>query len=364
MSKKHITAVLVDRANYGRLKPLLEELKADDDIQLSIICCGSTVLNRFHSPFKDICSTFNNVYPIYHEVEGSNYESMVNGMAMLMPQLALTLRGLHPDYVMLIGDRYEALAVATTASMLGYCIIHLQGGERSGNIDDSIRHAITKLSHYHVPSNDEAKSYIVQLGEDEATVLAVGCPSADLVKGVMRKRELSNHVLCMYHPETGVANNLMIANLLEQLSKLKANVMMFWPNIDPGSDGINKVIRKYIDKNKPDWLTMMVNVDPTEFLCLLASVKCCVGNSSSFVRDASFFGTPVVLIGNRQFRRIKTGNVKWHSDYDLSALHYVVLDHMQKVFQPFDYYGKPGISKRIVAAIKNSHPYSLKAYNV
>jgi len=272
----------------------------------------------------------------------------------------LTLRGLVPDYVLLIGDRYEALAVATTCSMLGYCIVHLQGGEHSGNIDNSIRHAISKLSHYHVPATQDAKSYLMQLGEKEDNILAVGCPSADLVPYTKKDRDIANSVLCMFHPETGMNNALIMRFLLPELAKLGMKVNMFWPNIDPGSEGINKVIRRYISEQKPEWLNMIVNLDPIQFMTMLASVRCCIGNSSSMVRDASFFGTPVVLLGSRQIGRIKTINIKWINDYDLTGLHCKIIEHMQKVFEPSDYYGKSGISNKIIDTLKETERYTLK----
>lgn len=365
MSKVRITVVMVDRANYGRLYPLLKQMKETTEIELSIVCCGSMVLERFHSPAQSVSNQLNVVvYPIYHEVEGSTYQSSVNSMSMLMPQLALQLRRLTPDFVLMIGDRFEALSVATVCSVMGFCLVHLQGGEQSGNIDNSIRHAITKLSHYHVPATNDARKRLLQMGEKEWSILAMGCPSVDMTKYVKRQKDLADVLLCIYHPETGINNSYIVLQLLRQLEKTKKQVIMLWPNIDPGSDGIHKTIRRYIEENKPDWLSMHVNFNPIEYMSLLASVRCCVGNSSSFVRDASFFGTPVVLLGNRQVGRVKTHNIKWFNDYDLSQLPLVINEHMQKVFERSDYYGKEGVSVQIIDAILKATPYNLKVQNV
>lgn len=360
-----ITAVIVDRANYGRLKPLLLLMDKDKEIELSIVCCGSTVLRRFHLPCLDMTKNFVVTHKIYHEVEGSIGLSVVNSMSLLMPQLAMALTENRPNYVLIIGDRYEALAVATVAAMLKLCIIHIQGGEHSGNIDESIRHTITKLAHYHIPATTEAANYLVNgLGERSHNILTIGCPSVDLVKDTKRDVGLMNSILCIYHPEEDINNTIMTIQLLGQLEKLNKPVLMFWPNIDPGSDGINKIIRRYIDHHKPTWLTMLVNLDSIEYMAMLASVKCCVGNSSSFVRDASFFGTPVVLIGSRQTGRVKTPNIKWINGYDLTNLHVHIIEHMSKVFEPSEVYGKDGIGERIVRRIKEIQPYSLKVEHV
>jgi UDP-hydrolysing UDP-N-acetyl-D-glucosamine 2-epimerase len=355
-----VATVIVDRANYGRLKPILHELDKDPDIDSKVICCGSTLLKRFHQPVNEISSLFNVSHRIYHEVEGDTESSMVHSMGLLMHQLVLALQEDRPDFLIVIGDRFEALAVATVASMMKICLVHIQGGELSGNIDNSIRHAITKLAHYHLPSTLDAAKNLADMGENEKNILAIGCPSADLAATVEVTPALANTILCVYHPEDCIRNDLVVGMLLDQLSKLKREVLMLWPNIDTGSEEIVKIIRRYIAKNNPDWLQMLVNVCPDKYLQMLASVKCCVGNSSSFVRDASFFGTPVVLVGNRQIGRIKTQNVFWVSNEDLEMLHVDIITHSQKRFKPSTYFGMAGISKTFVMQLKKSVIKQLK----
>jgi len=356
----NITAVIVDRANYGRMKSLLEEMQADEDISLSIICCGSTLLKRFHQPVNDIARRFNVTHRIYHEVEGSVGASVVNSMAILMPQLVLAFQQNDPDFVLIIGDRFETLAVATTAAILKLCIIHVQGGEHSGNIDNSIRHAITKLSHYHLPATDDARTTLIQMGEVEETILGIGCPSVDYVKGIKKDELLSNTILCVYHPEDCVDNSIIIEYLLSTLERLKKPVLMMWPNIDMNSEDIHRVIRRYLDKHNPTWLNMLVNVDPLSYDVLLASVKGCVGNSSSFVRDASFFGTPCVLIGDRQIGRLKTYNSILVKNYELDLLFTTMQSHFSNKFKPSDYYGIDGVAKRFVKRLKEVPNYRIK----
>jgi UDP-hydrolysing UDP-N-acetyl-D-glucosamine 2-epimerase len=355
--ERRISCVIVDRANYGRLSELLRQIQ--QHFELSIICCGSTVLDRFHKPVLSIASHFKVTHKIYHEVEGSNEQSVVNSMSMLMPQLMLAFKETKPDFVLIIGDRFETLAVATVAAMMKLCIVHIQGGEHSGNVDESIRHAITKLSHYHIPATNEAASFVCDMGEQLDTVLAVGCPSADIAKQTQIDDRYQHHLLCVYHPEDGINNGHIVKQLLNQLQKTRRPVIMLWPNIDADSDRIHKVIRRYLKEPRP-WLEMVVNFDPEKYLTLLASVKCCVGNSSSFVRDASFFGTPVVLIGNRQKGRIKTCNIRWYQSYDLSTLHITIKTHEQNHFKPSNYYGRFGICSSIVDALRKAEPYSLK----
>jgi len=357
----NVAVVLVDRANWGRLAPVVNLLLEDDVFHVNMVYCGSTVLTRFHDLATSIssCYRYASTFRIYHEVEGSNCEALVASMSCLMPQLVQVFNQINPDFVILIGDRYEALAVATVASMLKLCIVHFQGGEHSGNIDESIRHAITKLSHYHVPATNQAAMFLQSMGERADKILTVGCPSVDIAENVTVNDDWKESVLCVYHPEFG-HDWLIVKWLLKSLNQLHRHVIMFWPNIDPGSEMIMKYLRSYINTVKPDWLEMVVNVNPSEYLNMLASVKCCVGNSSSFVRDASFFGTPVVLIGNRQKGRIKTSNVKWYQGTDFTTLHCVINDWMKKHFSPSYHYGKVGVSKNFVKALKQVQPYYQK----
>lgn len=347
-----VTTVIVDRANYGRLKPILEVLHNDPEIDAKVICCGTTLLKRFHQPVNEISQLFNVSHRIYHEVEGDTESSLVHSMAMLMPQLALALTLDRPDFVIVIGDRFEALAVATVVSMMKICLVHIQGGEVSGNIDNSIRNAITKLAHYHLPATVPACQQLHAMGETADTILGIGCPSADLTERVEIDKTLANTILCVYHPEDCVNNGLVVHMMLDQLAKVNSQVLMLWPNIDTGSESIVKEIRRYIATHKPDWLNMLVNSCPERYLQILASVKGCVGNSSSFVRDASFFGTPVVLVGNRQIGRVKTQNVLWVQNEDLDTLWMDMTSHFHRRFKPSTYFGSVGISKRFVDNLK------------
>lgn len=342
------------------MKSLLVEMQVDGDINLSVICCGSTLLTRFHQPVNEIEKLFHVTHKIYHEIEGSKDVCVVNSMAMLMPQLSLAFQQTNPDFVLIIGDRFETLAVATTAAMLKLCIVHVQGGEHSGNIDNSIRHAITKLSHYHLPATIDAARTLEQMGELSRTILGIGCPSVDYVKDIKKNETLSNTVLCVYHPEDCVDNNLIVEYLLFALEQLKKPVLMMWSNIDSGSEGINKTIRRYVDKNKPTWLNMLVNVDPIIYDTMLASVWGCVGNSSSFVRDASFFGTPCVVIGSRQVGRIRTINVLSIGNHELGTLFKAMKLHFGERFAPSNYYGVDGVAKRFVERLKTVVSYRLK----
>ena len=155
--KKKIAVVLVDRANYGRLKPVLKILKENDQIQLMLICAGSMLLNRFGSTVDIVrADGFELDEEVYIEVEGSHLATMTKSIGLGIIEFTQVLSRLKPDFAMVIGDRYEVLSVAIAAVYQNICLIHFQGGEVSGSIDELTRHAITKLSHYHFPATKRA----------------------------------------------------------------------------------------------------------------------------------------------------------------------------------------------------------------
>nr|NIP69356.1 UDP-N-acetylglucosamine 2-epimerase (hydrolyzing) [Planctomycetales bacterium] len=210
-----------------------------------------------------------------------------------------------PDFVIVIGDRHEALGAALGAAYTGQCLVHFQGGESSGTIDESARHAITQLAHYHVPATQRAKARLVQMCQRESTILTVGCPSSDLARSVMP--EDRDEILVVYHPS---GNLHEVEQILQARADLEGGLRWrwLWPNIDAGANEIHKLLRRFKAEWGDGWIDFETNMAPRDYLKTLASVRCAVGNSSSFVRDSSFFGTPVVLVGERQMGREHAAN--------------------------------------------------------
>ena len=152
-AKRKVCVVLVDRANYGRLKPVLRCINDRPELQLQLVAAGTMVLERFGNPVQNVKNDgFHVDGEIYIELEGSTPATMAKSLGFAVVEFASEFQRLKPDVVMLIGDRYEALAAALAAAYMNICIVHIQGGEVSGSIDESARHAISKLAHYHFPS--------------------------------------------------------------------------------------------------------------------------------------------------------------------------------------------------------------------
>ena len=203
-------------------------------------------------------------------------------------------------------------------------LAHVQGGEVTGNIDEKVRHSITKLSDYHFVSTSGAKERVIKLGENPKYIFNTGCPSLDLARnlgnlnfnpyikygGVGRKPNYNDgYLVVMQHPVTNESSESRI-QISETLIAIQ-NIPTFWlwPNIDAGSDGTSGEIRSFREKNKMDNVHFFKNMEPTDFLILLKNSICLIGNSSVAIRECSYLGVPVVNIGSRQFRRERAENV-------------------------------------------------------
>jgi UDP-hydrolysing UDP-N-acetyl-D-glucosamine 2-epimerase len=376
--KRKVCVVLVDRANYGRMKPVMRAIATHPDLQLQVLAAGTMVLERFDLPVRVVK---NDGFPvdgeIYIELEGSTPATMAKSVGFGVVEFASEFQRLRPDVVLLIGDRYEALAAAIAAAYMNICLAHIQGGEVSGSIDESARHAITKFSQFHFPSTKRSADYLLRMGERPETILTIGCPSSDIARSLERQLdpEILNRrgsgvkidpsipfLLVVFHPTTTEygGEQPQMEQLLHALGELKQQTVLLWPNIDAGSDHVSKAVRVYRDHNKPTWLRTLINVPPEEYQKILATTACAVGNSSSFVRDAGYFGTPVVLIGNRQEGRetdVHVTRVSPNKPEILTALR-SQLAHGR--YAPSTLYGDGFVSQRIADALAQLNPYCQK----
>jgi UDP-hydrolysing UDP-N-acetyl-D-glucosamine 2-epimerase len=375
---RKICVVLVDRANYGRLKPVMRAIQARPGLVLQVIAAGTMVLERFDQPVKIVrADGFPVDGEIFIELEGSTPVTMAKSVGFGVVEFASELGRLKPDVVLVIGDRYEALAAALAAAYMNLPIVHLQGGEVSGSIDESARHAITKLAQFHFPATKRAAEFLIKMGERPDTILGVGCPSSDIAReldrtldpaiinargaGVAIDPAKPFHVV-VFHPTTteyGGERGQMEA-LLEGLHGLAAPTLLLWPNIDAGADHISKTIRTFRAATGGGWLRTMTNLSPESYLRVIAAASCLVGNSSSFVRDAGYFGTPVVLVGNRQRFREHDAHVVEVAP-EAGAIHAAVkaqLAHGR--YAPSALYGDGQVAPRIAERLEALTPYLQK----
>lgn len=376
--RRRICVVLVDRANYGRLKPVMQEIASCADLELQVIAAGTMVLERFDRPVEVVRGDgFQVSSEVYMELEGSIPATMAKSVGFGVVEFANEFQRLAPDFVLLIGDRYEALAAALAAAFMNIPVIHLQGGEVSGSIDESTRHAITKFAHYHLPATARAADYLIRMGEEPGTLLGVGCPSSDIARRLDRvlDQDVLNRrgsgctidvtqpfLLVVFHPTTTEfgGERAQMEALLHGLDEIRMQSVLLWPNIDAGSHHISKAIRLFRDQTEKQWLRVLTNLSPDDYLRVLATTACAVGNSSSFVRDASFFGTPVVLVGDRQEGREAGDHVTRVAPtaVDVASAVRRQLDHGQ--YPASTLYGDGHVSEAFVRALVRIKPYIQK----
>ena len=197
MKRRKICVVLVDRANYGRLKPVMHAIAERPELKLQVIAAGTMVLERFGLPVEVVRSDgFNIDGEIYIELEGSTPTTMAKSVGFAVVEFSSEFQRLRPDVVVLIGDRYEAFAAAIAAAYMNLCMVHIQGGEVSGSIDESARHAITKLAQYHFPSTHRSSAYLRRMGEPAEVILGVGCPSSDIARSLDSRSSTSPSLSC------------------------------------------------------------------------------------------------------------------------------------------------------------------------
>lgn len=332
MKKRKICVVTANRADFSRLETVLESIQEHEGLELQLVVIGSHLLDKTGYTVNEIEKRG---FPIHHklfmEVAGENPTTMAKSVGLAMIELSSVFDHLKPDIVLVHGDRYESLAVGSAAAIMNICVGHIQGGEMSGSIDESIRHALTKMSHLHFVSTEESRERVIKMGEVPDTVFNVGCPGSDILlrvpiknqhdtvvelnEALVRTMEKLNpdlpYILVIQHPVTTEHENAgdQILETIEALSRRKEQIVIVWPNIDAGSDVLSAVLRRH-SLIKKEGVQIFKHLSPSSlFANILRNALCVIGNSSSGIREACYFGTPVVNIGSRQDGRERGNNV-------------------------------------------------------
>lgn len=329
--KRKICVITNTRADYSRLKTVLFALREREDVELSLCVTGSHLLSTYGNTVEEIKKDgFEVSYRIYTEVDGRVLSTMTKSTGLAIIEFSSFFENNRPDLVVIHGDRFEALAAATAASMMNIHVAHLQGGEITGTIDEHLRHAITKLSHFHFPSDEISKKRICQLGEKPEHVFNEGCPSSDVLlstpersfkefkeslHSIIKKKEWlqslsKDFFLLIQHPVTTEYNQSSkeISETLNALQNFPNQILVLWPNIDAGSEQIVNKIKEFEGKSNGK-VGVIDNLPMDTFINTMRHTRMVIGNSSAGVREACYFGTPVVNIGTRQEGRLRTENV-------------------------------------------------------
>lgn len=330
---------------------------ADADLSSELTALLHTRVWRCHTLIKSHTAT---------------HAGMARSAAMMAIDTTTVVQREAFDKAIIVGDRYDTLGVAMTLAYMGVKIFHIQGGEESGNIDESIRHAITKLSHMHLVANERAADNVRNLGEDPNHILVTGCPSLDLFENCVthpwvRMTKINDlgigaalafdqpYIVVIYHPET-FSKPQELGVFIEALASLKDHQkIILHPNAEPWSDHILKALKTAVLEGTLGAARLISYIEPDIFASVLSHAACLVGNSSAGIRQAGFIGLPVVNIGSRQSGRLRAGCVfDADIDEDLGNLIYATTVGVAKIAST--HYGDGHSAPRILEAVLKMNP--------
>lgn len=334
---KKICVVITARPSYSRIRSALLALRKKKEIELYVVVAASASLDVYGKVVKQIKSDGFEIYAkVYNLVSGENTISAAKTTGMGIVELSTVFDMLKPDYVMTIADRFETIATAIAASYMNIPLIHIQGGEVTGNIDEKVRHAITKLADVHLVSTKKAKERLIKMGEREDRIFVTGCPSIDIANDIKNRYDelkfdpvekyngvgrllykRDSYIVVQQHPTT---TEIELSRehtrcVLDWAGKIDCQVYWFWPNVDAGADAVTKEIRTHREINPANNIYYFTGMSPEDFLVLLMGARCIVGNSSVAIRECSYLGVPAINIGSRQIGRERGKNVI-DVDYD------------------------------------------------
>jgi UDP-hydrolysing UDP-N-acetyl-D-glucosamine 2-epimerase len=372
---RKVCVVVASRANYARIKSVLAAVRDREDLELQIVAAASTLLERFGSSVAVMRKDgFEPDATVRLIIEGENPATMAKSTGLGLLELPTIFELLAPDVVVTVADRFETIAAAVAAAYMNLPVAHTQGGEVSGSIDESVRHAVTKLAHMHFPATELSARRVIALGENPEMVFKVGCPSIDLVEQTNlalgpHELELFGGVgstiepqkpflLVIQHPVTTEYGRGydQINQTLEAVGALGLQTLVFWPNVDAGYEEVAKGIRHFREQGRDDGFHFFRNLTAETFIKLMANCACMVGNSSAALREGSFLGTPAVTIGSRQRGRECGMNVV-HVDHDAAAIADAVRDQVRHGrYERDDLFGDGTAGARIAEVLSRERP--------
>jgi UDP-hydrolysing UDP-N-acetyl-D-glucosamine 2-epimerase len=327
-ARRKVCVAVHSRANYGRIKSVMQAIRGNPNLELQIIVGASGVLQRFGAVVNVLREDgFEPNATVYTILEGETPTTMAKSTGMAILELATQFENLKPEVVITVADRFETIATAIAASYMNIPVAHTQGGEVTGSIDESVRHAVTKLSHIHFPATERAREFIIRMGEDPATVHFTGCPSIDAIADIDFSAKLDvfsryrgvgpeldpdqPYIVVLQHPVTTEYGHGLeqINETLSAVHRLGMQTAWLWPNVDAGSDDVSKGIRRFREKHHPEKIHFYINFSVEDYARLINGAACLVGNSSSALREGVFLGVPAVNIGTRQSGREHGPNV-------------------------------------------------------
>lgn len=324
MKKRKILAVTGNRADYGNLRPVLKAVVTDSNLELDLVVCGTHLSRRFGYSITGILA---DGFKVFRRVKNLSYndnpEGRVESLLSEFSDIFDAILSSRPDFVLAFGDREEPLCCSIICNYLKIPFAHISGGDYAwGNADDMIRHAISKIAHIHFVTNKESGRRLLSLGEEPWRILNVGLPAVDVIVkreftapekiyGQFNLRRQKPTIVVLNHPVSSQLEESVgqVEKIIKCSLKFDCNLIVIYPNSDPGSGKIIKTIKELVEKSP------QVHTYPTlhhfDYLGLLSVASCLVGNSSSGIIESAYFGLPTLNVGRRETGRLHGGNVKY-----------------------------------------------------
>jgi UDP-N-acetylglucosamine 2-epimerase (hydrolysing) len=319
--RRKILFITGTRADYGKLKSLMKAIESDDEFELYIYVSGMHLLEQYGMTIREIYKdNYKNIYPALGQAHTS---SMSYNLGNIICNLTGYVNSTKPDMIVVHGDRIEAIAGAIVGALNNIRVAHIEGGEVTGTIDESIRHAVSKFAHFHFVANETAKSNLVQLGENVNNIFIIGSPDLDIMnsdslpplKEVKERYDISfeKYNILLYHPVTTEVELIYdhAKAVVDAVKESEENYVIIYPNNDTGSDII---LGRLGTLSGRDNIRILNSIRFEFFLTLLKNADCIIGNSSAGVREAGFYGVPAIDIGTRQKGRYHLEdcpNIQW-----------------------------------------------------
>ncbi len=384
--KRRICFPITSRAYYGRSQLLIRKLHNHPDLDLELMLGGSILLDKYSRHIADDIEAggFTISASLFNVIEGGNHIAMAKTACLTALEFTNGLHATDPDVVVICGDRFEQLAIAMAAAYLNKTVAHIEGGDVTGSIDESVRHAITKLAHIHFVTNDDAHRRVLAMGEDPAYVFNTGSldvervASADVAATSISTAELNAHgvgnevdvtrpfLTIIQHPVTTESDNRRNLDVtFRAIAAFDMPAVWFWPNPDAGTGEMADTLRHFREHHEAatEKMRFITDVPVDQFIALLKRTACLVGNSSAGIKECSYLGTPVVDIGGRQEGRLRAGNVV-HAGYDIDEIRAAVTTQLRHGRYPAsDIYYRPGVSQTMVDILARVALYTQKRFH-
>lgn len=368
MIERNVLFITGTRADYGKMKPLMKVLDCSEQFHVFVFVCGMHLSETFGCTYREVQKDgYENVYIAYGLSQTTNVS--VN-LGNTISCLSGYIENVKPDLILVHGDRMDALAGAVVGALHNILVGHIEGGEISGTIDESIRHAISKFAHIHFVCTQEARERLVQLGEEDDRIFVIGSPDIDvMVSNKLPKLSdarirynigFDHYGILMYHPVTTEYQIIgkHIAAVVDAVLQSEKNFIVVYPNNDLGSEVILNEYKRF-DNNRHFKLFPSVRFE--HFLVFLKNADFIIGNSSAGIRESGVYGVPAIDIGTRQSGRYSTDTTRniQHVDEDVGRIVHAINCTADYRFSSF-VFGMGDSTDKFIHAVKEESFWSIE----